>query len=238
MEVLIMINPWEHLPKEPPFVLESDKSLVENFNKELSNKKTKIHLELLPDPYLGNPQAKVVLLGLNPGFDESETEFHVENNYLMRTGMENLVHKITDYPFYLLNPNNSATKGYQYWNGKRGKLKQLIKEFGIDIVAKQIFCIEFFPYHSIEYDIRLPILNSQKYNFYLVRQAIKNNAVIVIMRNEKNWLKYVPELKNYSCCYKLKNYRTPWITRGNITSWGYDVICKSLSELKDMKAFR
>ena len=60
-----MNNPWRHLPDIPPFVLDSDRRAIEEFNASASAD-THVHLDLLPEPFLGNKDAPVVLLNLNP----------------------------------------------------------------------------------------------------------------------------------------------------------------------------
>jgi hypothetical protein len=70
-----MDNPWRNLSREQPFVLEGDKSRILLFNNKVKDEH-KIHLELLPEPYLGNPESEIVLLNLNPGFSIDDFKFH------------------------------------------------------------------------------------------------------------------------------------------------------------------
>ncbi len=64
-------NPWQRLPLLKPFVLPEDKSPLSSFNASASDDFF-VHLELLPEPFLGSPNAPVVVLGLNPGFKEAD----------------------------------------------------------------------------------------------------------------------------------------------------------------------
>ena len=62
-----MQNPWLSLPEAPPFVLACDHQIILNFNNRAKTEHL-IHLEFLPAPYSGNPEAKILLLNSNPGF--------------------------------------------------------------------------------------------------------------------------------------------------------------------------
>ena len=70
-----MENPWtefQNNPKQDYLILEADKLVVDKFN-ETANEKFRIHTEIMPAPFMGNVlEAQVLLLLLNPGFDEEE----------------------------------------------------------------------------------------------------------------------------------------------------------------------
>ncbi len=69
-----MRNAWRDLPETAPFVLACDKQGIVDFNHK-AKPEHKIHLGLLPEPYTGNPEAKIMLLNLNPGFYERNEKF-------------------------------------------------------------------------------------------------------------------------------------------------------------------
>ena len=62
-----MQNPWGDLPQTAPFVLACDKQAIDDFNRTATSEHT-IYLDLLPEPYAGNPEARIMLLNLNPGY--------------------------------------------------------------------------------------------------------------------------------------------------------------------------
>ena len=66
-----MENPWKDLPACAPYLLSSDEKRVMAFNSEADDVH-KIRYELFPEPYLGNKEAEIVLLNLNPGFSEDD----------------------------------------------------------------------------------------------------------------------------------------------------------------------
>lgn len=68
-----MDNPWASIPDYAPFVLDADAALIASFNASASEDH-RIRLDVPPEPFLGNLEANVVLLNLNPGYDGSEPQ--------------------------------------------------------------------------------------------------------------------------------------------------------------------
>lgn len=117
-----MLNPWSILPTIPPYILDLDKSEIDS-SKVKFNENTKLHFELLPEPFLGNPLAPVVLLNLNPGFSPDDITYHQQPKFI-QLSRANLNHQLSDYSFYLLNPRVSAP-GRVWWDKK---LRSLIRD--------------------------------------------------------------------------------------------------------------
>ena len=219
-----MRNPWIDLPDRPPHVLPSEDAAVARLNFG-AHPDVAVHLELLPEPYLGHPQAPVVILNLNPGFDERDIPFHSMDPLFREISRKNLLHQPQDYPFYLLDPRISASLGHQWWIKK---LKEPIRVAGLQPVATRVLCVEYFPYHSRRYPPIRETLESQRYGFQLVRDAIGRGALIVIMRGQKRWLEAVPELANHGRVYKLNSVQNVAISPGNCPG-GFSEIVSALS---------
>lgn len=217
-----MTSPWSALPDTEPFVLPSDRPYVDAFNAR-ARPKAHIHLEVLPEPYLGRPNAPVVFLNLNPGFDETTIRFHRLNTYFIQSLRRNLVHEDSDYPFYLLDPQNSRSPGYAWWNQY---LRELISEVGRPTVARGVLCVEYFPYASRGFGFRGTV-PSQAYSIGLVRNAMRRQAVVVLLRAERYWLGAIPELASYDRHYRLRNPQRVYVTRGNCPD-GYPEIIRVL----------
>lgn len=221
----MMNNPWKNLNEAPPFVLESDRQIIEDHNNNSkADENHKIHTELYPEPFLGNPNADVVLLNLNPGFSPDDSRFHLSNEYFIQQATKNLLHK-SDHGFYLLDEKINEAPGYKWWNRR---LKTLIDECGREKVAQNLLCVELLPYHSKRFK-RIPPLKSQEYNFYLISEAIKRKAIIIIMRSKKLWIDSIPQLKNYKY-FPSKNPRCAYITERNLPEGIFDKIVKTIKE--------
>lgn len=206
-----MENPWVKLPDKAPFVLESDKQQILDFNRS-AKPIVKVQDHVLPEPYIGNPSAPVILLNLNPGYADEDIEYY-QSGFVFRLWQKNLLHEQMEYPFYILHPEFEQDLGGTKW--WRTKLREMIEICGVKKVASSICCIEYFPYHSVRYKPLKTILESQEYSFDLVRKAIANQALIVVMRSEKNWLSAVPALEKYDRLYRLNSKQNVAVSRNN-----------------------
>ncbi len=209
------------MPNKAPFIAEIDKVYFEKYPKKISH----VESGVLPDAYLGNfENAKVIFLALNPGFHKEDLQSYMNDSSYIEANRASLLQKADD--FYVLNKEFEKYEGYKWW---KKKLKSLIDDgISIDTLRKKIMCIQYFPYHSIKYRHTQQLLPSQEYSFHLVKKAIRLKKKIVLMRSEKIWLQDVPELKGEYM--KLKNYRNPTVSRGNMENGEYEKIFRLLSE--------
>ena len=218
---LIMENPWLQIIDDfdkGTFILPDDKSVVEDFNKSVSDK-YKIHTDIFPAPFMGYVDAPIVLLALNPGFNNNEFEKGYYRRYAHFWKNE-LQHKSSVDNLRLFCLEKEYCESSDYW---LKKLSPLIAISSKEEVANSIFVIQFFPYHSMKYrDFPVRIskqkLKSQLYNFYLVGKAIERGAIIVILRSRKKWINAVPELANYEKCFSTSSYLNPILSENNLKS--------------------
>jgi len=196
---MLLPNPWVHLDASAPFVLPEDRALVERFNARASEAHG-LRLDVLPEPFVGRPDAPVVLLALNPGYSDEDPALHAVPSFAARL-RANLAHEPQPYPFYFLNPSNEGS-GRRWW---RRKLKALLDEFPEVRVAEALLCVEYFPYHSRIYKSSAPLLPSQEYGFELVRSAVARGAVVVAMRARRVWCAAIPQLELPGRLLSLRN---------------------------------
>jgi hypothetical protein len=216
-----MENPWLRLPATRPFVLPGDKGNLDEFNAVVKEDAWKVRFDSLPEPFLGRPDAKVVFLNLNPGFSEDEVNFHLDE-YFTSVARKNLAHEPQEYPFYFLDPSQKSP-GHVWWQKRLGAL---IRRYGHERLAQDLMCVEYFPYHSERYSYGLTTVPSQEYGFQLVREAVKQNRVVIVMRAHSLWLNAVHELSEYTY-YKLKNARAVYVSERNAGN-GFSAICNAL----------
>lgn len=224
-----MQNPWSTIATEwvnqksrDGYILESDRLQVVKFNEHAKEQKRFI-LDLLPEPYLGKPDAPIFLLNKNPGFGEEDYAFYKMSG-VVQSWQNNILHQPQEYPFYLLNPDYAKINGGKWWSAI---LKPLVALANAKTVASQVCCIEFFPYHSRSFDKRVGIVPSQEYNFQLVRRAIAQNAIIVIMRGRHDWQACVPELQSYKHSYTLNSPQNVTVSERNCPN-GFPKIARFL----------
>jgi hypothetical protein len=133
-----------------------------------------------------------------------------------------LRHLPAQFPFYLLDPSIRRTK---YWERKLGPLIKSVgetREDGQRLIARGVFCIEYFPYHSRKFGAGKIAVPSQQYSFALVRKAIVRRAVIIVMRSSKRWFCQIPQLRQYANLYEIRSVQNPTISPRNCRKKGFE----------------
>ena len=215
-----MRNPWHQLPSKAPFALPAEREIVNDFNAFYDNPQYQVHLEVLPEPFIGNPQAGVVVLSLNPGYDESDVLWHQRTDFAASIHA-NLQHEPQEYPFYPLNPTYSPSGAHRWW---RKKLNTLIQDSSLPAVANNLLCVEWFPYHSYSYKaipkrIAPELLPSQRYAIHLVEAAMSRGARIIAMRSYRTWEQHVPGLNSYPKVHHLSSAQSAHLSPGNMADY-------------------
>ena len=217
-----MRNPWVDLPVHAPFILREDLPGIGRYDHAHPNRQ--VRTNVLPVPFLGNPAgARVLLLSLNPGYSDQGARLLAENVCYADAHRRALLFS-ADPPFFYLSPEFADTSGYRWWSAK---LSALIARVGRARVMADVSCIEYFPYASVAYHPFGEYLPSQYFGFHLVRQAMQNQKVIVIMRSVSRWLAAVPELTQYPYM-STRNVRNPTISPGNIPDGRFEEIVRVL----------
>lgn len=235
MKNALVTNPWLALPEQPPFVLPDDAPQLDVYHEEKNRSNIAYHLNLPPLPFQGRPDAPIVLLGLNPGYVEANKNRHI-TPYFRDTIFRNYRHDPTlEYPLFFLDPQIEAgtEKGGQAWWHQR--LKPLRQHYNDDkLLAKAFLSVQYVPYRSISYKHSRNVLESQKYGFELVRQAIERNALVIGLRSERLWKQAVPELDNYRRFYQLSNPRNPILSQQQFKNkpTGWQEMLAELDKLK------
>jgi hypothetical protein len=210
-------NPWIDLPVAAPYIAPIDKLYV---NDSISH----LHLEIQPTPYLGNlNSADVVVLALNPGFVPEDLIWYPSPTFI-KLHRDNLEGN-SQPAFFALDERLSGSGAYIWWK----RILKGLNNAGIsyDVLAQNIMCIQYFPYHSVTYTGLPQTLPSQEYSFHLLREAIKQGKKIVVMRSEKLWLESVPELASVNYI-KLRNPRNPTLSPANMTPDEFKLLVEML----------
>lgn len=214
-------SPWVNLPTEDPYILPEDLRQISNhrFFSEL-------RLNTLPEPVVGGlDNAKVVFLALNPGFMESDVTVNMSMPAFIEGCRTNLADPYSA-PFYYFAGGLEETGGYKWWSSR---LKPVLAA-GIheDVLASRVMVIEYFPYHSVNYKHLGNFIPSQLFSFELVKEAMRRNKVIVIMRSKVLWLQAVPELAAYPYM-TLSSAQNVVISPKNIGELNFKVLLSELS---------
>jgi hypothetical protein len=215
---LIGQNPWLSISRSSERkYLEQDEAPLLDFNKRNIGKPTELRFELLPEPFVGTPNAPVWLLNLNPGFDE--VELYQDEQFIIRQE-RNL--KFDSPNFWYLDTSSALSPGGRYW---QKKLSSVVKDCPEDTLSRNIFCLEFFPYHSKKFK-PTKILPSQEFSAKLLRRAMALGKQIILLRSLSHWVKLVPELQEYPL-HRLNSSQNISFTRKNCQT--YDSVVARLA---------
>jgi hypothetical protein len=207
-------SPWAELPASPPFVLSCDETAISSFNRRASERHH-VHLDALPEPFIGDPLAPIVMLNLNPGFHPRDPEVHARPDAaaLIRANLEH-----RGRAFYYFDSVFDDSPGGEWW---RQRLGPLIRATNKESVETSVFVVEAFGYHSVSWKPGCHV-PSQRYSERLVQQALARQAVIICMRAKQQWLSAVPELNAYPLFFGLNSVQNVTVSERNCPAgWGH-----------------
>jgi hypothetical protein len=218
-------NPWVELRVAPPYVLPDDHERLAEFQKK-ARESCRLRFDVIPMPFLGNPDAPVVLLNTNPGFVPEDLPPHSDPKFV-ELARANLVHKIEHNTFLTLHPDVNSP-GKKWWTDR---LRTLVDAVGLKTVARPLLCVEWFPYNSPNFCGAVGTVPSQRYGWWLVERALDRRAVVIIMRSSGRWYSSVPGLEDYPDRYELRS-RNVYISPRNCPV-GFDRAVEVLKRAAD-----
>ncbi|MBO6032178.1 MAG: hypothetical protein J6Q22_12125 [Prevotella sp.] len=232
---VIPTNPWTLLTKEN--IAQCDQSFFDQYGnvakyENMINSqfpKPKLDFSCLPDPFCGDPKCKVYCLNKNPG--EPDKCF-VGNASFEKATKENLNLKQTTC-FWAENIKNSCGKvhdGVMWLTKRTNELEKILGRH------PDIFFVEYFPYHST-YGFDFPCnLPSYTFTDALIKQAMEDRKMIIIMREKRKWLKRIPYLDSYSNLFCLKSAQGGYLTLKNIVKYSYGGAGRNIN-INEIKQF-
>ncbi len=158
----------------------------------------RFHLNLFPEPFIGDPGAPVVLLSLNPGYKPGDERAHTCEPF--RTlAQRNIEHKFDKYPFFALDPRIHDTPLARWWSTT---LRDVLARSSPLAVARNVFAAELYPYHSVNFRRTSPP-PSLAYTTSLVQAAMDRGALVVVMRGHKEWTTALKDIRTYGRVYHV-----------------------------------
>lgn len=250
-------NPWEGIDEDSLVkVAKVDKIYFDNLPKKSESKIKNLKLDIYPQHFVGDIEnASILILSLNPGYNDEYKELYDKNIDYQNTIKNNL--ELSNSRFHAFDLSTENNLGY--W-GEKLKHWIIDKEFKdrnenennhiIDSLKKlgnNIALAEFFPYHSVSYDNwfdKIPTkvkkdkrderqyLPTQDFLFNIIRERIKKGDVTIILtRAFKKWYEAIPELENYEQCYEVSNPNNPSLKTNLIFKVKRESVQKNLDNL-------
>jgi hypothetical protein len=216
-------NPWSELkfPSES-YVLDRDRSCL--FGNDGRAQNIRVIEGSLPEPFIGNPTScSVVLLGLNPGHDKEDQKYYREHKCFREALFANLHHEQQEHPFYPLNPDFKDTPVARWWLQKTRFLREALGPRD-SILSKRLMVIEWFPYHSVNFNGAKHRCDSQDYSQDLVKQLHKSGRLIIGLSGKRLWEAVVPSVPY------LKNPQNRSLSPRNLTQERFDRVLATLRQ--------
>lgn len=243
---IIINNPWMNLAElnknDGTKVAKTDRDWLRKLSPVTVFKDLK--LNLFPEPYIGHPDAQIYFLNGNPGYHDDDVYFVEKDNYFPDAIKKTLKHAYRNSNcgdfLYLDNNLDKGFKkhpGYRWWTRHLKSFKEAINKGCSDpnsFRCPKVFNLEFFPYHSKDLDELKKYFESKikeskrncsdwqpdwpsfEYTRYLVKKAIEEKKIIVVMRLKKYWYSAIPDLKFYPNVIELKDSQSVYITEDNV----------------------
>lgn len=166
----------------------------------------KLHLTLLPQPYLGDlTSARVAVLLLNPGIHPADFLLLEHYRHFQEQLRANLRQEETANPY--LDPRWAWTSGFVWWEQKFRNVAKLIAEHryagnyikALDLLSREVLCIELVPYHSRSFGASTE-LPSSRMSRNAAREIAKDpNRTVIVTRRVQDWgISEGPNVVNYS----------------------------------------
>jgi hypothetical protein len=133
--------------------------------------------QLAPEPWIGDPEAKLLVLLANPGATRGDVLGKKQEgaDLINQLSIANLNHSIKDYPHFFFNPILEGTDGHTWYKKRFG---HLIEATSAQNVSKKVLSCELVPYHSFSWKKPRVMPPTQSYTCEIVRNAIERGAVI------------------------------------------------------------
>jgi len=211
-----------------------DELHVVSFNKAVSSLKNKkqvtLRNDLEPLPYLGRTGAPILVLLANPGAGGSGPERNVEfTGEKLELHKKNLLHQqetTSDYVLKFESPDDNLLESPYF----KKHTKELISVTSVESVATNIFFVNFHGYQSKSWYPIPFTFPTQHYSFFLVSEAMKRNALIIMSRNMQGWFTAVPGLFDYPNRITFDSPRSIHLTKGNLKRRDYKKVLERLKE--------
>jgi len=217
-----MNNPWrEYFTRSNTAKFHpADEVHCHAFNEAIAPQKNshlhKLREDLEPLPYLGNQNAPILVLLANPGAGGSGPERNVEfSGKKLELHKKNLLHDqqdTNDYAQKFNSPDDNLLESPYFKQCTR----ELVNLTSVEAVATRIFFVNYHAYQSKSW-FPIPFtFPTQDYTFFLVDQAVKRNALIIMKRNMLGWFTAVPSLSRHRNIGEFKSSRRISLTERNL----------------------
>lgn len=261
-EVANMFNPNEEdclfrLGSKEWYVCSDDKERIFDFNRECKKKELQIITNTPPEPWRGNPlKANLILLSLNPGYDQNINESLaklIQSNGTVRKELVDFRRRTLELDAVSFMPekdNKEPISCFEaedmlsgwYWTKKFKELREASEILDESDFYKRIALIEFHGYSSKKYHEwygdQPKFLKSQIFNKTLIQHILekRSDVCFLVLRSCETWEKLLGNLikENGNSFLINKNPLCQYLTKKNLTTKVWDKVLEAVNrKLKD-----
>jgi len=227
-------NPWQSFSPSlgDRKVHQSDLPYFLGFNKGMGARKGEEKKQFLlaehlePHPYLGNPNADVLVLMANPGVNDKEKNPKFKMNpQKLEQNRQNLRHENLDsFKSRIHSPDNPDLESEWF----KPRVRELVQATSVDRVTNGIFLVNFHAYHSRSWHPIPFTFPTQHYSFKLVSEAVSRNALIIMSRNMLGWFTAIPNLFDHRNRIEFFSSRSVYLSEGNLGKSNFHKVINSI----------
>ena len=220
-------NPWVGLSLPNDTVASCDRSIIASLAPAIRNS---IELRTLPEPFHGNREANVYLLGGNPLAGDDDLRYAQMNspvgkykNIYEKELCEEMIGSNPDFIWLreqetVVDQNGIPYPGYKWWKQRVNQLRGCLPQRLQGLLPSLLFAVEYFPYHTkgVKDISAIPALPSSGYADALICDAMASNKIIVVMRCREKWFSRIKGLNAYPNLIVLHNPQSVYLSRGNM----------------------
>ncbi|WP_427024887.1 hypothetical protein ACP4J4_02810 [Aureimonas ureilytica] len=168
---------------------------------EFEDRRARIQCCLLPQPFVGNLEAPVVICLLNPGFDPGDYSLEAEGSEFRRRKLKTLRQDFDgfDFPFFHLDPLFAGSSAFRWWSGVLGPAIHVVaSEARVDYVTASkavshiVAAVEIVPYHSrtakhVSHTMTRDLPSSRLAREFVAEIAGDGRRTIIVSRAAGGW---------------------------------------------------
>ena len=188
-------NPWEGFQASERMVHEDDVRAVSEHNQR-SKPSYQFLLHLAPEPWIGNIKGNLLVLYANPGAtqDNLNMVFQQKHELVVEKTIKNLSQSNNRFPHFHFDPELEGTEGWRWF---QSKYRWVLDQVDAKLLAYNLVTCELAPYHSMKWKVPKRMPPTQVFTYNLIEQAMERDAVILLARTPKIWIKNIPKLASY-----------------------------------------
>jgi hypothetical protein len=207
-----LVEAWRATPLDSePYFLPADEAVLFRDPRRIvlslrdqysvSGKDSRLHLGLLPEPYVGNLEtSRIFILMLNSRVSDGWVRAH-EMSSEHREGLKGNILQRGPSRFFYLQPESAPAKASRYWRDAFANLTAVLaehtnssKQEANAFLAANLSVLQLMPYNSRDFDLPDKLVNQltsvrliKAFAHGLVERARRGEVLLIVARGRRHW---------------------------------------------------